>query len=35
MKKISWKNSPHEGGGAMVKNLIFQCEGEEFKTSHL
>jgi len=25
----------YEGGGTMVKNLIFQCEGEEFKSSHL
>ncbi len=23
------------GGGAMVKDLTFQCGGEEFKTSHL
>jgi hypothetical protein len=23
------------GGGAMVKDLIFQCGGEEFKSSHL
>jgi hypothetical protein len=22
-------------GDAMVKNLIFQCEGEEFKSPHL
>jgi hypothetical protein len=26
---------PYEGGGAMVKDLILQCEGEEFKSSHL
>ncbi len=23
------------GGGAMVKNLIRQCGGEEFKSAHL
>jgi hypothetical protein len=23
------------GGGAMVKNLTFQCGSEEFKSSHL
>jgi len=23
------------GGGAMVKDLIFQCGGEEFKSPHL
>ncbi len=23
------------GGGAMVKDLILQCEGEEFKSPHL
>ncbi len=23
------------GGGAMVKDLIFQCGGEEFKAPHL
>jgi len=23
------------GGGAMVKDLTFQCEGEEFKAPHL
>jgi hypothetical protein len=23
------------GGGATVKNLIFQCGGEEFKSAHL
>jgi hypothetical protein len=23
------------GGGAMVKDLTFQCGGEEFKSSHL
>jgi hypothetical protein len=28
-KIISW------GGGALVKDLIFQCGGEEFKSPHL
>ncbi len=23
------------GGGAMVNDLIFQCEGEEFKSPHV
>jgi hypothetical protein len=23
------------GGGAMVKDLVFQCEGEKFKSAHL
>jgi hypothetical protein len=35
IKIFSQKNSPYEGGGAMVKDLILQCEVEEFKTSHL
>ncbi len=29
------RKSPYKGGGAMVKNLTFQCEGEEFKSPHL
>jgi hypothetical protein len=31
----SQKISPYESGGAMVKDLILQCEGDEFKSSHL
>ncbi len=29
------KIPPYGGGGAMVKDLTFQCEGEEFKSAHL
>jgi len=29
------KNTTIWGGGAMVKDLTFQCEGEEFKSAHL
>jgi hypothetical protein len=29
------KNITLWGGGAMIKNLISQCEGEEFKSPHL
>jgi len=29
------KNLPYGRGGAMVKDLILQCEGEKFKISDL
>ncbi len=29
------KNNFLWGGGAMVKDLTFQCESEEFKSPHL
>jgi hypothetical protein len=29
------KKNHFMGGGVMVKDLISQCEGEEFKSSHL
>jgi hypothetical protein len=35
IKICSQKNSPYESVGAMVKDLILQCEGDEFKSSHL
>ncbi len=35
IKICSQKISPYEGGGAMVKDLILQWEGDEFKSSHL
>jgi hypothetical protein len=28
------KKSPHEGGGAILKDLIPWCGGEELKSSH-